>query len=279
MKTSPAELKRKARVALKGNYGLCVGTFFVLYGILMAIMMIYMVLMVCAGLFSESLGSDARLMSIILGSAVFLVYLLMLSFVGLLMPGLDKIYLDLCKGEKTRLSVMFYAFQNKPLKFMGLYLANMAAGLLWGIPYFVVTIVSAITGFIPVMVVLMVLTYLLMLAGGIVTSLYLSQAMFVMIDSPDKKVFASLKGSIHMMKGHKGRLFWLGLTFTGMIFLAYGSMCVGLLWIMPYIQCTLAEFYLDLKEKNGGQPEQNLIVDHQGFDQNYYSGSWEKQDF
>ncbi len=99
------------------------------------------------------------------------------------------------------------------------------------------------------MVVLLVLMYLLLLIGNIITMLYLSQSMFLLIESPDQKVIGSLKESAAMMKGNKGGYFYLLMSFIGMVVLGYCSMGIGLLWALPYIQATITEYYLDLKER------------------------------
>ncbi len=52
-----------------------------------------------------------------------------------------------------------------------------------------------------------------------------------------------------MMKGNKGSYFYLFISFIGMVVLGYCSMGIGLLWIIPYIQATMTEYYFDLKDR------------------------------
>ncbi|MEY8353829.1 DUF975 family protein [Lachnospiraceae bacterium 54-53] len=256
MKTPASELKRRARQRLKGKYGLCIGAQFAVYAAVFVILLIYLCAVFSLTAVNRSFfaGGSGKTAFILLQAVVFLSYVVALSLVGLLTPGINKIFLNLCTDQTAGFSDLLYAFRNRPQRFLGLYFVNLLIGLFWGIPYFVVMAVSIITEFIPVMILLLVLMYILWLAGIVFTMLFLSQSIFILIESPDKKVFASLKESADMMKGGKGRLLYLYLSFTGMLVLGYFSLGVGFLWIMPYIQCTAAEFYLDLKSKGAPQP-------------------------
>ncbi len=252
MKTSSSELKSRAKRILKGKYGLCIGIQFIECGILLAITLVYMLTSFSMGFLSEPFLGGGRSVSagyVVLSAGVYISFLIILSVYGLLKPGVLKIYMNLCSGSTAKLSDLLFAFQNKPHRFIGLYFINLLIGFAWGIPYFVVLIVAVITDFIPIMVVLLVLMYLLLLIGNIITMLYLSQSMFLLIESPDQRVIGSLKESAAMMKGNKGGYFYLLMSFIGMVVLGYCSMEIGLLWAIPYIQATITEYYLDLKER------------------------------
>lgn len=252
MKTSSSELKRRAKRTLKGKYGFCIGIQFIECGILLAITLVYMLTSFSMGFLSEPFLGGGRSVSagyVVLRAGVYISFLIILSVYGLLKPGVLKIYMNLCSGSTAKLSDLLFAFQNKPHRFIGLYFINLLIGFAWGIPYFVVLIVAVITDFIPIMVVLLVLMYLLLLIGNIITMLYLSQSMYLLIESPDQRVIGSLKESAAMMKGNKGGYFYLLMSFIGMVVLGYCSMGIGLLWALPYIQATITEYYLDLKER------------------------------
>ena len=51
------------------------------------------------------------------------------------------------------------------------------------------------------------------------------------------------------MRGNKGRYFYMGLSFLGILLLTYGTLGIGMLWTIPYMMCTTVYFYLDIKEK------------------------------
>lgn len=252
MKVSSKELKRRAKGSLIGNYGLCIGTQLLLDVLIFVIALIYMGVFFSMSITNNILFFDNRngAIGIVIMTSVFLSYLALLSLVSLFVPGIKQIYLNLCTGQTAGLENLFYGFKNKPHRFLGLYFIEILIGLVWFIPYFVVIAAASVTDYIPVMTALAVLMYLVGMIGIIVTMLHLSQARFILLETPDKKVFNCLKESSEMMSGNKGRLFWLYLSFFGIVLLGWLSLGVGSLWITAYIQCTAAEFYLDLKPGN-----------------------------
>lgn len=249
MSVSTSELKKRAKRSLDGKYGLCIGAQFLTGALILVIVLVYAGVIFSLGItnnsfFSSESGRKALTIIMIL---IALSYLAVLSLAGLLMPGMNRIYLNLCLGRKAGLSDLLYGFRNKPHRFLGLFFMDILISLAWGIPYLVVLAAAIITDYIPVMVVLLVLMYILWMIGILVTMLYLSQAEFLLLESPDKKVFACFRESAQMMRGNKGKLFYLYLSFFGIVFLGYLSLGIGFLWIVPYIRCTAIEFYLGLK--------------------------------
>jgi len=67
--------------------------------------------------------------------------------------------------------------------------------------------------------------------------------------------------SARLMKGNKGRIFYIILSFIGWMCLGMLSFGSGLLWVIPYMQQTLIQFYLDVKgELDGGQQEEEKYI-------------------
>lgn len=50
-----------------------------------------------------------------------------------------------------------------------------------------------------------------------------------------------------MMKGHKGELFMLDLSFIGWIIVGVLCAGVGTLWVEPYMEASRAQFYESIK--------------------------------
>lgn len=48
------------------------------------------------------------------------------------------------------------------------------------------------------------------------------------------------------MSGNKGRLFYIYLSYIPFLFLGTLSCGIALLWVIPYMNATLAEFYMDI---------------------------------
>ena len=67
-----------------------------------------------------------------------------------------------------------------------------------------------------------------------------------MIDNDNLSALEALQKSARLMKGHKGRLFYIDISFLGLMILSIFSCYIGMLWIYPYIIMTEAFFYLDV---------------------------------
>lgn len=80
-----------------------------------------------------------------------------------------------------------------------------------------------------------------------------SQVFFIMLDFPELTARECLSRSRQMMKGHKWRYFVLLLSFLPWTFAAFFTCGIGMLYVYPYRQQTLACFYLDLV--GGGQSD------------------------
>lgn len=76
--------------------------------------------------------------------------------------------------------------------------------------------------------------------------LVFSQCYYLMLDFPDYSAVQLLRSSMQIMKGHKGRLFYLQMSFIPLILLALLSCGIGMLWLLPYMQMTHTCFFLDL---------------------------------
>lgn len=70
--------------------------------------------------------------------------------------------------------------------------------------------------------------------------------LYLLLDHPQMKARESLKISRQIMKGSKGRLFYIYLSFIGLQILCLLSLGIGSLWVYPYQSQTLVIFYLDV---------------------------------
>ena len=77
----------------------------------------------------------------------------------------------------------------------------------------------------------------------LILSLMFSQTMFFLTDYIDIEAMQSLKESVRIMKGKKGKFFYLQLSFIGIYLLGAIACGIGLLWVIPYMQVTMANFY------------------------------------
>ena len=100
------------------------------------------------------------------------------------------------------------------------------------------------------MTVFILLWTLLLIVPGIIAAFSYSMTYFIIADNPSISASDALKKSKELMNGNKGKYFTLTMRFFGWILLSILTLGIGLLWIMPYMQISLAKFYEDIKEKN-----------------------------
>lgn len=131
------------------------------------------------------------------------------------------IYLNIAKNPEKNPDVndTFIGFQNI-LGAIKVYFANFIFTFLWS---------------------------LLFLIPGIIKSFAYSQCFFILAENPEISGREALKRSEEMMKGHKMEYFVLSLSFFGWMLL--GGFTCGLLyiWLLPYMNATLANFYNSIK--------------------------------
>lgn len=87
---------------------------------------------------------------------------------------------------------------------------------------------------------------LLLIIPGIMAAYSYAMAFYVLRDQPELGPREALARSKALMHGNRWKLFCLGWRFFGWILLAVLTICIGFLWLVPYIQTSMAHFYEDL---------------------------------
>ena len=238
MNISSKELKKMARNQLSGKYGTFIGTN-VLY---------ILITLVASNLMDLVLGTSSILNPLTATSATVetlgishtVVYYLSTFILSLILSvlniGLLKIALDTARGYDIRFQDLFYGFKHHPEGVILLltYLCILpGSGLcIYGYRQKSVTLLLAGTAVLCVGLVI----YLIL-------SLMFSQTMFFLTDYIDIEAMQALKESVRIMKGKKGKFFYLQLSFIGIYLLGAIACGIGLLWVIPYMQVTMANFY------------------------------------
>lgn len=83
---------------------------------------------------------------------------------------------------------------------------------------------------------------LLLYVPGIIAAYRYRQALFLLLDHPEMSALECITASKEMMRGHKGELFVLDLSFIGWILLE-GIVPPLAIWLMPYREITYANYY------------------------------------
>ena len=91
---------------------------------------------------------------------------------------------------------------------------------------------------IVLLIVGVVIDYILMLM--------FSQPFYILLDDPTKGVIQSMKESAQLMRGNKGRYFYILLSFIGWMLLGALSFGIGMLWVSAYLSATQVYFYMDI---------------------------------
>lgn len=89
---------------------------------------------------------------------------------------------------------------------------------------------------------------ILFVIPGIILGIMLSQANYILAQNPEKSAIECIKESARIMKGYKFDYFVLELSFIGWSILCVLSFGIGFLWLVPYFEITLTNFYLKVKE-------------------------------
>ena len=97
------------------------------------------------------------------------------------------------------------------------------------------------------MVIFILLWTCLLFIPGIIMAFAYAMTPYILVDNPEMKAIDAIRKSRSMMKGHKFDLFFLELSFIGWILLSILTLGIGLLWLVPYMQASIAAFYNDLK--------------------------------
>ncbi len=98
-----------------------------------------------------------------------------------------------------------------------------------------------------VMYVIIYLCSLVFVIPGIIMALAYAMATYLVVDT-DLGFKEALKESREMMKGYKWNYFVFGLSFIGWFILVPFTLCILLIWLMPYIIVADAIYYDKLKE-------------------------------
>ncbi len=89
---------------------------------------------------------------------------------------------------------------------------------------------------------------LLLYIPGIIKALSYSQTMLIVAENRGISALEAINRSKDMMEGHKADLFVLSLSFLGWLLLGAFTFGLAYIWVGPYIQATLVNFYNDIKK-------------------------------
>jgi uncharacterized membrane protein len=93
------------------------------------------------------------------------------------------------------------------------------------------------------------LWFLLLVVPGIVKTYSYSMVPYLLADNPKMGAKRAIEISNRMTRGHKWKIFVLDLSFIGWYVLGTILLMMGTLFVLPYVQATKAELYLELRRR------------------------------
>lgn len=133
--------------------------------------------------------------------------------------GMAMIYLNIVDGHDINVSDIFEGFSY----FWGAFKVNFLVGLftfLWS---------------------------LLFIVPGIIKSYSYSMAMYIWAENPKMTALDAISASKQIMEGHKMDLFVLQLSFIGWILLGCVTCYLGFIYVVPYMNTAVVNFYQSIK--------------------------------
>ncbi len=260
-----ADLKRIARQSLTGRYGTMIGVWLLLSVFSLVISYLFsfignQLFLMCAVTFETNSEILRYSLSFVLN---FIASLLSCLFT----VGGAKAFIQLLYGQSVHVSMVFYGFRHHPDRIMLTNIPVILITLACSIPMtvysqmylnymnqymeFLNNLNNAVTpDAIPMMPVSLMIWALISMAASIVmlfAVLPFAMVDYLLAEMEDASPKDVLRTGFTMMKGHKMRYLGLTISFLGWIFLGIFTCGIALFWVMPYMQATIAAFYLDLK--------------------------------
>ncbi len=186
----------------------------------------------------------------------FIITFIIQLFGGILQVGACLLFLQTACGMPCRISDLFYGFKHSPDKAIKI--------------QFVFALINTIC-MLPSNIILwtasdalnyntLLITSLTTLAGSIVymlVTLAIFPMFYLMLDFPNLTVIELFKKSFSVMKGNCIRYLLLQFCFLPFMFLSMFTCGLALLWVIPYMNVTCTNFYLDIMACRNRQMNQD----------------------
>ena len=234
MNMSNKLIKQTAREKLLGRYGEHLS-------FSLALLILEAVCASIAGSFSQTTA-----MSAVFSIVVSAILQLLLS---LFYAGASLHFMKQLRGEKGNFTDLIAPLKMHPDRFLIVGLIQIAVGFVLFSPVF-------FSGFIAGESVtpraLFLFDCIWLLIGSLLflaVRAAFAMSTYLLLDHPDMEALPAIRTSLDMMKGQKIRFVLLLLSFIGYFMICAVTFGVGLVWVLPYLITSVAQFYLDLKKE------------------------------
>ncbi len=235
-----ATLKDNAKERLTGRYGLLIGSQLTISCITVFTTMFLSVFTA----FLIMMDNTGYLLTFV----THVIALLAGTFIGVFQAGIALLYLKIaCGNPYVTFSDIFYGFRNQ---FKTALVISFIMSLVAVIPSFIAEMVlnalalSDSDFYLP----FSLMSDLCVMVIVTLVSLFLFPCYYLMLDFPGKTAGEILKMSLHLMKGQKGKLLYIIISFIPLQLLCTVSI-IGGFWVEPYLLMTQALFFFHIMKK------------------------------
>ena len=226
MKHTSSQLKAISRSALDGNWGLPIAANLLLFAISFPIIFFIT-------FFTNTATTTGTITSEFLTYAVSL-------FISLFSAGITKMTLNISRKQSYSMKDMLYVFHHNADRFLIVGLVITVISFITGLPVMVMSMNSNI----PVSFIVFFSVFDLIIS--VIIDLFLGLSIYLLLDNPEMGAVDSMKESIRLMKGNKGRSLYITLSFLPLAFASVFTCYIGFIWLIPYMDMTTANFYRDI---------------------------------
>ena len=229
---SSAELKAAAKEHMFGHYGTAIGA--------------WLLVTVSTMFFSFAALAFAEDTTTVVGMCIYIAISFAVSVLtGLFSSGSAYFYLKIVCGQHVTVNDIFCGFRFYPDKALLIQAWIALFIYLFDLPRFITA------SRLPdppgkQELLLYIACIVLSLIIPVIIKLFYGQVFFLLHDFPQYTTRELLAPSRRLTSGHKLKLLYIYISFLPYLIPCLLSCGIAMLWVLPYINATLAEFYLDL---------------------------------
>lgn len=229
---SSAELKAAAKEHMFGHYGTAIGA--------------WLLVTVSTMFFSLAATAFVEDTTTVPGMCLYITVSYAISVLtGLLASGSAYFYLKIVCGQHVTVNDIFYGFRFYPDKALLIQAWTALFTYVFDLPRFIVTSRLSASPDAQELLIYAACT-ILSLIVPVIINLFYGQAFFLLHDFPQYTPRELLATSRRLTRGRRLKLLYIYVSFLPYLVPCVLSCGIAMLWVLPYINATLAEFYLDL---------------------------------
>lgn len=241
MKRNSAAIKLIARENLSGRYGTP-----------MAALLLMVLCSLLPSMLIVNTMSTATVLGIVTTQLLNYMVSLLVAVVG---AGYAKLMLNISRQEPFAVKDLFFAFSHHPDRFIIVHLILLVIQFVFALPFDLPNYLNKNMSDNGVLL-LMLFGSLANMVANMILGLFFGLADYLLLDNTEMSAMEAMKESLRLMKGNKGRLLCMDLSFIPLMLLCVLSCYVGFLWLTPYMRAAGTVFYMDVTgELDAPRPE------------------------